>query len=237
MNTVIGLLFRDPAIVLSTIVCASAGAVVSLLDREGNRQIAIARFWARTLLWAAGIRDRVAGREKLDRAQPYVFASNHLSYMDTPVILANVPSQFRFMAKAELFRIPFLGNHLKLAGHIPVPREDPRAALKTLSAAAQSITQRRISLLVFPEGGRSPSGVLQPFKEGAAYIAIKAQVPLVPVAIRGTREVLPVHGRIPRPGPVTLAIGDPIPTAGLTLKDRERLTAEVRERIAALLGA
>lgn len=236
MNAVLGILFRNPAIVLSTIVCASLGAVVSLFDRAGNRQIAIARFWARTLLWAAGIRDRVSGREKLDLAQPYVFASNHLSYMDTPAILANIPSQFRFMAKAELFAIPFLGNHLRLAGHIPVPRQDPRAALKTLAAAAQSITERRISLLVFPEGGRSQTGELQPFKEGAAYIAIKAQVPVVPVAIRGTREVLPVHGRIPRPGPVTLTIGDPIPTAGLTLKDRDRLTAEVRERIAAMLA-
>lgn len=236
MQVLVGVLFRNPAIVLSTIMCASLGALVSFFDKEGHRQIAIARFWARTLLRSAGIRDRVTGREKLDLAQPYVFASNHLSYMDTPTILANVPSQFRFMAKSELFEIPFLGNHLRLAGHIPVPRQDPRAALKTLTVAAQSIAERRISLLVFPEGGRSLTGELQPFKEGAAYIAIKAQVPVVPVAIRGTHEVLPMHGKIPRPGPVTLAIGDPIPTAGLTLKERDRLTAEVRERIAAMLG-
>lgn len=236
MQVLLGVLFRNPAIVLSTILCASLGALVSFFDKEGHRQIALARFWARTLLWSAGIRDRVTGREKLDLAQPYVFASNHLSYMDTPTILANIPSQFRFMAKSELFQIPFLGNHLRLAGHIPVPRQDPRAALKTMTVAAQSIAERRISLLVFPEGGRSLSGELQPFKEGAAYIAIKAQVPVVPVAIRGTHEVLPMHGKIPRPGPVTLAIGDPIPTAGLTLKERDRLTAEVRERIAAMLG-
>ena len=111
--------------------------------------------------------------------------------MDTPVVLANIPVQFRFLAKSGLFQIPLLGTHLARAGHIPVPRDDARAAVKTMTTAAQVIRERGISLLIFPEGGRSHTGELASFKEGAAYIAIRAGVPLVPIVLKGTREVLP----------------------------------------------
>ena len=178
---------------------------------------------------------KVEGLEKIAPDGSYVFVSNHLSYMDTPVVLANIPVQFRFLAKSGLFQIPLLGTHLARAGHIPVPRDDARAAVKTMTTAAQVIRERGISLLIFPEGGRSHTGELAAFKEGAAYIAIRAGVPLVPIALKGTREVLPFGSGHVRSGWVTMRIGDPIPTDQVQLRDRGRITAELRDRIASML--
>jgi 1-acyl-sn-glycerol-3-phosphate acyltransferase len=152
--------------------------------------------------------------------------------MDTPVILTHIPADFRFMAKSGLFKIPLLGTHLGQAGHIPVPRHDPRAAVKTMTLAADTIRARNISLLIFPEGGRSHDGVLQPFKDGAAYIAIKAGVPVIPLAISGSREILAMHSATFHRGQVTLRIGDPIPTEGLT---RKSVTDSAREQVVAML--
>jgi 1-acyl-sn-glycerol-3-phosphate acyltransferase len=224
------LVFVDPLIILSTIVCG----LVSLFA-SGESMIKTARVWARSLLAIAGVRVKVEGLEKLTPGASYVFASNHLSYMDTPVILANIPADFRFMAKDGLFKIPLLGTHLGQAGHIPVPRGDPRAAVKTLTLAADTIRNRNISLLIFPEGGRSHDGVLQPFKDGAAYIAIKAGVPIVPLAISGTHEILAMHSATFHRGNVILRIGDPIPTTGLTLHDRKSLTETAREKVVSML--
>ncbi len=164
------------------------------------------------------------------------FIANHLSYMDTPVVLAHIPVQFRFLAKRGLFQIPLLGTHLGRAGHIPVPREDPRAAVKTMQKAAETIQEKKISLLIFPEGGRSHDGQLQSFKEGGAYIAIRAGVPIIPVAILGTREVLPYGAGVVKPGAVTLRILKPIDTTKLTLKDRGRVNEELRNLISKELG-
>jgi 1-acyl-sn-glycerol-3-phosphate acyltransferase len=235
MAFVWSLLFVDPLIIFSTILCGSASIVVSFFDKTGRTGIAIARVWGRSLLRIAGVRVRAEGLDKVDPNGAYVFVSNHLSYMDTPVVLSTIPAQFRFMAKKGLFQIPFLGTHLVQAGHIPVPRADPRAAVKSLTHAADTIRERGISVLIFPEGGRSMDGEIQPFKEGAAYIAIRAGVPVVPVTLIGTREILAMGSATFRRGPVTLRIGDPIPTQGLTMRDREELTECVRKSIAGML--
>jgi 1-acyl-sn-glycerol-3-phosphate acyltransferase len=184
--------FVDPLILLSTLFFG----VISLFA-SGQLMMKCARTWARSLLAIAGVRVKVEGLEKLTPGASYVFASNHLSYMDTPVILANIPADFRFMAKDGLFKIPLLGTHLSQAGHIPVPRHDPRAAVKTMTLAAESIRTRNISLLIFPEGGRSHDGVLKPFKDGAAYIAIKAGVPIVPLDLRHARNPGDAFGDFP----------------------------------------
>jgi 1-acyl-sn-glycerol-3-phosphate acyltransferase len=179
---------------------------------------------------------KLGGLEKLQPNVGYVFASNHLSLFDTPLVIAKIPAQFRFLAKESLFHVPFIGSHLKRAGHIAVPREDPRAAVKVMSMAAKLIQEEGVSILVFPEGGRSDDGLLQEFKEGAAYIAIKAGAPIVPIAIAGTREILPMGSITLRGGEARLRIGEPIPTAGMKLSEREPLTTLVRERIVELLG-
>jgi 1-acyl-sn-glycerol-3-phosphate acyltransferase len=237
MTRLRSMFFAAPLIVLATAFYGSLSILVSLFESTGRAQIRVARAWARFLLRVSGVKVRVTGLEHIDPNGSYVFISNHLSYMDTPVVLAHVPVQFRFLAKRGLFQIPFLGQHLSRAGHIPVPREDPRAAVKTLTTAAETIQEKKISLLVFPEGGRSRDGALRSFKEGGAYIAIKAGVPLVPIVLLGTRKVLPYGSGLIRPGKVTLRILEPISTRGHSLKDRRVLTEELRELIAAELSS
>src|SRR5580700_1009211 len=228
-------LFADPLIILATIFFGLWSLVLSVFDDSGDALIRVARRWAKVLLAAGGVEVEVVGLEHIAPTGSYVFVSNHVSYMDTPVVLANIPVQFRFLAKRGLFQIPLLGTHLARAGHIPVPRDDARAAVKTMTTAAQAIRERGISLLIFPEGGRSHDGQLAAFKEGAAYIAIRAGVPLVPIALKGTREILPFGSAHVRSGFVTMRIGDPIPTEELQLRDRARVTAELRDRIVSLL--
>jgi 1-acyl-sn-glycerol-3-phosphate acyltransferase len=225
------LLITEPLIVVATIVFGAISLTVSFFDPTRHRQNAIARAWARVLLAVSRVKVHVEGLEKIKEDGSYVFVSNHLSYMDTPVALANIPVQFRFLAKRGLFQIPFMGWHLARAGHIPVPRGDARAAVKTMMLAAQIVREQKISLLIFPEGGRSRKGEMRPFMEGAAYIAIRAGVPLVPVGLKGTREVLPYGSGNIRGGPVILRIGDPIPTDHTTLRDRGHLTELLRDRI------
>src|SRR5208337_2545135 len=177
-----------PLIFLATAIYGLIGLVVSFFDSTGDRQMLVARAWSRALLLIGRVKVKVEGLENISPNGSYVLVSNHLSYMDTPVILANIPIQFRFLAKKGLFQIPLLGTHLTRAGHVAVTRGDPRAAVKVMTQAAHIIRERGTSLLVFPEGGRSHDGALQPFKEGAAYIAIKAGAALVPIALKGTRE-------------------------------------------------
>lgn len=223
-----------PGIAVATILFGSVSLLVSIFDKSGAKQAAVASAWSRVLLWITGVKVEVEGLHKISPNGSYVFVANHLSYMDTPVVLANIPVQFRFLAKGGLFQIPFLGWHLSRAGHIRVPRGDARGAVKTMAAAAQTIRERGVSLLIFPEGGRSHDGALGEFKEGAAYIAIRAGVPLVPIGLKGTREVLAFGSAHIRGGHVTMRIGEPVPTKGLALHERVRLTAELRERIVAL---
>lgn len=225
-------LISDPLIVLSTIFFGSISIAVSFFDKTGDTSIKVARAWARSLLVVSGVRVIVEGLEHIVPEGSYVLISNHLSYMDTPVVLANIPVQFRFLAKRGLFQIPFLGTHLGQAGHVPVPREDPRASVKTMQTAAEIIQKRGTSMLVFPEGGRSRDGNLREFKDGAAYIAIRAGVPVVPIAIIGTEKVLPFGSGTPKPGTVKLQIMCPIATEGRSLKDRRQLTEQVRNLIA-----
>jgi 1-acyl-sn-glycerol-3-phosphate acyltransferase len=234
MSFLRSLLFSTPLIVLSTIVMWTCSMIASLFDPSGRSQHRMARIWGKLLLAASFIRVRVEGLEKLDPHANYVFVANHASYMDIPAILARLPYQFRFFAKTGLYRIPFLGWHLKRAGHLPVDRSNARNSLRSMSEGARMVAERGISVLLFPEGGRTPKG-LRPFKEGAAYIAIKAGVPVVPMAIAGMRRLLPMGSIHLRAGQAVLRIGDPIPTAGLKLHDREALTQRMREEVVKLL--
>ena len=228
-------LLIDPLIVLATAILGLASLLASAFDKRGRTQHAIARLWARVLLFVSGARVRIEGLEKLEKDTAYVLVANHTSYMDTPAVLL-LPLQIRFFAKRGLFRIPLLGGHLRRAGHLPVVRENPRASLKSLTEGARLVRERGVSVILFPEGGRSP-GALREFKEGAAYLAIKAGVPAVPIGILGTRQVLPMNSLLVRPHPVTIRIGDPIPTARMKLDARGELSLALRRKVAALIGA
>lgn len=224
-------LFSIPLIVLLTTFFGIISVIVSFFDAAGTKQAWLAHLWAKTLLKACGVRVHVEGLEHINPAASYIFAVNHASYMDTPVILANITAQFRFLAKSELFKIPLLGTHLASAGHISVPLEDPRAAIKSMQRAGDIIREKKISLLIFPEGGRSETGVLEPFKEGAAYIAIKAGVPIVPMVLVGMHECMPMHSLVVRSMDIKLRILPPIPTESLILRDRGVLTEQLRATI------
>jgi len=234
MSFLRSLLFSTPLIALATVVMWVASFAVSLFDRSGNAAHLMARAWGKILLAVSFIRVRAEGVETLDPNAPYVFVANHSSYMDIPALLSRLPHQFRFFAKSGLYQIPFLGWHLRWAGHLPVDRSNARNSLKSMSEGARAIAERRVSVLLFPEGGRSPKA-LREFREGAAYIAIKAGVPVVPVALAGMRELLPVGSIHIRSGRVVLRVGAPISTKGLKPADRASLTAQVRDAIESLL--
>jgi 1-acyl-sn-glycerol-3-phosphate acyltransferase len=146
-----------------------------------------------------------------------------------------MPVEIRFLAKRSLFSAPFIGYHLRRAGHLPVEREDVRASLKTMGEAAQMVRDRGISVLIFPEGGRSPQEMRE-FREGAAYIAIKAGAPVVPIGLDGTRQILPMGSLHMKPGEVVVRIGEPIPAAGLKIHNRHELTEQLQQRVTELVG-
>jgi len=172
----------------------------------------------------------------LQLSQPVIFAANHLSAIDIPVLYAEVPNQFRIMAKKELFRYPFLGWYLQRSGQIPIVVGDAHASLRSLNRASDAL-RKGMPLVVFPEGGRSATGELQQFMGGAFYVAIRAQVPIVPVAIVGSYELLPINSFHVIPGEVGLVFGEPIPTAGMRMRDSAELSARVRQQIAELYDA
>jgi 1-acyl-sn-glycerol-3-phosphate acyltransferase len=234
MSLLRSLFISTPIIIIATVLLGTLSLIASFFDGTGTTQHRIARVWGRILLAAAFLRVRVEGMEKLDPGAVYVFVGNHVSLMDIPAILAKLPYQFRFFAKLGLYKIPFLGTHLKRAGHLPVDRSNARASLKSMTEAARIIAARRVSMLLFPEGGRCPVG-LREFKEGAAYIAIKAGVPVVPMALVNMREKLPMGSVHLRSGTVTLRIGEPIPTAAMQPGDRVALTARLYTEISQML--
>lgn len=239
MSTLWSVLIVLPLILLATAVFGIVSAAIALFgSRTSSLQIAVARVWSRSILFFAGVKVEVEGRERLHAKGPYVFTSNHLSFIDTPVVLKSIPVQFRFLAKEELFKWPwlFIAWHLKTAGHIAVPIGDARAAVRTLSQTAKLIESDGTSAFFFAEGGRSADGTLNEFKGGAAYIAIKAQAPLVPVALTGPDKILPMGSNVIRAGRVRVRIGEPISTEGMTLKDRGTLTEAAREQMTRMLN-
>lgn len=222
-----------PLMAVITAACGSLSLLVSLVDKNGNVQHRIARVWARGCVWASGAKLKVIGAENLVKRPAAVYASNHTSYMDTPVIFGALPFQFRILARKELWPIPFIGWYLNRSRQIQIDTGNPRATLSSLGAGARAL-RSGMSLFVFPEGGRTSDGELRPFLSGAAYLAIRAQVPLVPIALSGVYELLPIHTRHFFPGEVTLNVGEPIETTGMTLRQSEELTEKLRAAIEGL---
>jgi 1-acyl-sn-glycerol-3-phosphate acyltransferase len=226
---------KAPPFLLGTVVFGSLALVTSLFDRHGRLQHRLARMWAKASVWSSGSRLKVIGLENIP-AETAVYAANHTSYMDTPVVFASLPFQFRILAKKELWGMPFIGWYLNRSGQIPIDTENPRATLSSLGNGIRTLRDG-LSVFVFPEGGRTPDGQLQPFLNGAAYLAIRAQVPLVPIALIGVYDLLPMHTRhfYTARSPLKLVIGKPMLTAGRTLRESEALTEELRAAIAELI--
>ena len=223
-------LIQIPAGAVVTAVCGSLALLVSLFDKRGLVQHRIARVWARSLVWCSGCSLVIHGSENLNKVPVAVYASNHTSYMDTPLIFAALPFQFRILAKKELWPMAFIGWYLARSGQIPIDTENPRSTISSLGVGVKAL-RSGMPLFVFPEGGRTPDGDLQTFLAGAAYLAIRAQVPLVPIALSGVYELLPIHTHHFYPGTLTLAAGEPISTAGMTLRQTEELTQTLRTAV------
>jgi len=223
---------RTPLFFLATAFFGSLALLASLFDSHGGLQHRIAQAWARASTAICGARLTILNGERLT-GQPAVYACNHLSYMDTPVLFGALPFQFRILARDDLWTMPFIGWYLNRSGQVPIRVGDGRASVSSLLSAARTL-KSGMPLFVFPEGGRSEDGHLAPFLNGPAFLAIRAQLPIVPMALSGTWELLPVHSSSFHPVPVTLAVGEPIPTRGLTMHQVDELTETLRNRIAAL---
>ena len=195
---------------------------------------AYARIWGRVSLWLAGVRLTVTGREHLSQHGPVVYMANHVSNFDILALFAGIPGQFRWMAKIELFRIPLFGLAMRRAGAIAVDRSNRRNSVLSMREAVKRIADGT-SVVIFPEGTRSKDGTLQPFKTGSFTLALQAQVPVVPLAICGSGEVMPKHSRWIRGGHIYLNILPPAATAGRPVAERAELMEEVRQPIVATL--
>jgi len=221
---------------ISTVVHASVGIVAGLLrlrHKPGGVYDWSGTDWARDILSAAGTPVIAEGLDRIPRGRPVLYASNHSSMFDIWALFATLPGSVRFVAKQELFKIPLLGGAMRAAGHIPIDRAVRKRAFEAYHDAARTI-QRGSSAVVFPEGTRSRTGELLPFKNAPFALAIAAQVPVLPVYVHHTFEILPKGGWRLRPRPIRLLVAPPIPTAGLGPDDRERLRDQVRAAMVAL---
>lgn len=223
---------RAPLFFLATGLFGSLSLLASLFEKDGRRQHRIAQRWAHACVQISGVRVTVVNGERL-RPQPAVYVCNHLSYMDTPVIFSSLPFQFRIVARHDLWDLPFIGWHLQRSGQVPVDVANPRASIASLARAARTL-QGGMPLFIFPEGGRTETGDLGPFMNGPAFMAIRAQLPLVPMALIGTHELLPIHSSEFHPVPVKLVVGEAIETKGWKMKQVDEVTTRLQERIAGL---
>jgi len=215
-----------------TIVFCLLVFLAALADRTGSAAHSVAALWCRTVLVLAGVRVKVEGVEKIPRGTPVLFLSNHQGAFDIPALQSSVPAQFRWVAKKSLFKIPLIGWSMYLSGYIGIQRERAAESYRSMEKAAAKI-RGGTSVMIFPEGTRSDTGELLPMKRGAFVLASKSGVPIVPIAINGTKDIMKRGGFLIRPHEVTIRIGDPIPTEGVEEKD---LRPRTRETIAEMLS-
>ncbi|MFP5236174.1 MAG: lysophospholipid acyltransferase family protein [Acidobacteriota bacterium] len=227
---------QAPLFFLATGFFGTLALIASLFAKTGRTQHRIAQVWARTCLRISGARLVMRGAENLGKSPVAVYAANHTSYMDTPVVFGSLPFQFRILAKKELWSLPFIGWYLNRSGQIAIDTDNPRATLSSLSAGVKAL-RAGMPLFVFPEGSRTPDGELKTFLAGAAFLAIRAQVPVVPIALSGVYDLLPIHTRHFYPCEMTMTVGEPISTEGLTPRQTDELTERLRASIAGMLEA
>ena len=203
------LCLRLPLLSVVTVAFGLLSLLGSIWDPNGDFQHGCARAWARVVLFLSGVRLVVHGLAYLEKDRRYVLCANHQSYMDIPVLLASLPFQFRFVAKKELFQIPFLGWYLRKAGHYPVDRENPVAAMRALGPSVDQIREG-VPVVFFPEGRISRDGGIAPFKSGAFSIGQRSGAEIVPITIHGTRIVLQPGSKCVHGGRVVVTIDSPV---------------------------
>ncbi len=227
-------LILDPLIWAYTLVLGTISLVCSLFDDSGRIEHALARLWSRLILKTILSPVKVTGMDRADASRPRVYAVTHSSALDIPILYVHLPFQFRIVFKSELLSYPFIGWHLKRSGQVCINQQNPSASIGAIKSALKSL-KSGMPLVIFPEGGRTHDGKLQPFLPGAFFLAIKAQADIVPVALIGTYDLLPMNSYHIKCRPLEMRIGEPISTAALSLRDTEAVSAKVRAAIEKLL--
>jgi len=220
---------------LYVLIAAPLGMLLALLFRWKGVLYILGHGGVRMGLALSGIKFHVDGAERLPLDRAAVYCSNHQSHIDPPVLYEALHPEMRILYKAEIDRLPILPRAFRLAGFIPVDRKNKEAGMRAIEAAAASLRAGH-SFLVFPEGTRSPTDEMLPFKKGVFVMAIKGQAPVVPIAIKGGRDAMKRGSRVIQPVTISIRVGEPVETAGLDVKDRDAVIATVRGRIAQLLS-
>jgi 1-acyl-sn-glycerol-3-phosphate acyltransferase len=228
-------LFGWVTVIVTTIFFGTLAVFTPWFDKTGNLGHAVcARWWARSILAMVGVRVRVSGLEHLDPKQAYVVTANHLSNFDILAILAWLPLQFRWIAKKEVFKVPFMGWGMTRVGYVKIDREKPEQAWAHLFEA-ESKLKKGISLMFFPEGTRSPDGEIKRFKSGAFVLSVRTGVPVLPLTVVGTREIMRKRSLLFDPGTVDLVIQPPIRPDAFSLESKYEFAQVVRNQIAVQL--
>jgi len=223
-------IFVWSCIVVATLILGVLALLTYPFDRRGTVGHCYAKLWGKVALLANRVKVTTEGMERLNGKGPYIFMSNHQGYYDIFAFLSHLSYPFKWLAKKELFSIPFLGWTMASVGYISIDRGGTRDTVEAMSEAAQRIRDG-MSVVIFPEGSRSPDGLIQPFKKGGFTLAIKSKVPIVPVAISGSRDIIPKGKLAVNPGEIRILVDHPIETENCALKDREWLMQKVREII------
>jgi 1-acyl-sn-glycerol-3-phosphate acyltransferase len=222
--------FYDPLIWFYTLAFGVASIPFGFFDKDGRILHWFAHAWSKTIMKTIFSPMRVIGLDKIDFSKPHVYAVNHGSALDIPILYAYLPLQFRIVHKKELLSYPLVGWHLKRSGQVCVDQQHPSRSVGHIKSAVRTL-KSGMPLVIFPEGGRTCDGKIQPFLPGAFFMAIKAQVDIVPIALVGTYELLPMNTYHIKSRPIEMRVGEPIPTAGLTLRDMETLSAKVQREM------
>ncbi len=223
-------LILDPLIWLYTLVLGLLALPGGLFDRSGRRLHWFSRAWSWLIMKTIFSPVKVVGLEKIDTSKTHVYAVNHASAMDIPFLYVYLPFQFRIAFKKELLAYPVVGWQLKRSGQICIDQQKPTNSIAAIRSAVKSL-KAGMPLVIFPEGGRTPDGEIKPFLPGAFFLAIKGQVDIVPVALIGTYELLPMDTYHIKCRPLEMRMGEPISTAGLTLRDMEAVSAKVKKEM------
>ena len=218
----------DPLIWFYTLILGLLALPGGLFDRNGRRLHWFSRTWSWLIMKTILSPVKVTGLDKIDTSKPHVYAVNHASAMDIPVLYVYLPFQFRIVFKKELLAYPVVGWQLKRSGQVCIDQQKPTNSIAAIRSAVKSL-KAGMPLVIYPEGGRTPDGEIKPFLPGAFFLAIKAQVDIVPVALIGTYELLPMDTYHIKCRPLEMHVGEPIPTTGLTMRDLEAVSDKVKK--------
>ena len=223
-------IFTLLTVIVLTFILSSLTIISGIFGPYSKIIYYIAKTWTKSILFSAGVKLKIEGLEKIDKSKSYIFVGNHQSHFDVLSVFSALPLTVRFMAKKELFNIPIFGWALYASGTIRIDRTDRTRAIISMNNALERI-KRGLSLVVFPEGTRSEDGKIRDFKKGGFVLAIKGEIPIIPISISGSRFILKKHSIKVHPGNIKIVIHDPISTKDYSYKERIKLSEHVRKKI------